>query len=69
MSRVLSLSSLLLLSACASMGDNGGWHGENAQPFDAARDKCETESASVPKGEARRQAFEACMAGQGWHRR
>jgi hypothetical protein len=68
MARFLLLSPLVLLSACASMHDNG-WQGDDAQPFDAAKDRCEAESATVPKGDARRQAFEACMAGQGWHRR
>jgi hypothetical protein len=67
MSRLLFLTPLVLLAACASMSDNG-WQGDNAQP-DAAKEKCESEAASVPKGDARKQAFEACMAGQGWHRR
>jgi hypothetical protein len=68
MTRFLFLTPLVLLGACASMSDNG-WQGDNAQPFDAAKEKCEAEAAGVPKGEARRQTFEACMAGQGWHRR
>ena len=65
MRRIL-LPCLCLLAACATMNDEG-WRGENAQPFDAAKAKCGTESADIPK-DARRQAFDACMAGQGWRR-
>lgn len=61
------LSAALLASACvtvidASEGTN--WQGENAQPFDAARQGCkDTASDNVNSS-----AFIACMAAKGWTR-
>lgn len=56
-----------LLAACATTHD-AGWHGSGAAPFDAAKAGCEYESLAQPAGDARTQAFEACMAARGWHR-
>jgi hypothetical protein len=72
MNRLLILSALsaaLMTSACvtvidASDSDDLAWHGENAQPFDGARDECR---ASTGKG-LRSDAFRACMAEKGWTR-
>ena len=64
-----ALSASLMASACvtvidASDSDDLAWHGENAQPFDAARDECR---ASTGKGQ-HSDAFRDCMAGKGWTR-
>ena len=72
MKRVLilaALSAALMTSACvtvidASDSDDLAWHGNNAQPFDAARADCR---ASTGKGQAS-DAFRACMAEKGWTR-
>ncbi|MDI1327095.1 MAG: hypothetical protein PSV23_09900 [Brevundimonas sp.] len=72
MKRLLILSALsaaLMTSACVTVidatdGDDFGWHGENAQPFDAARDACR---ASTGHGQ-RSEAFRECMAAKGWTR-
>ena len=59
-------SAAVLTSGCimvngADVSDDTAWHGNNAQPFDAARDDCHrtTDSGS---------AFRACMAEKGWTR-
>lgn len=57
-----------LLAACASGGDTRGWHGADAQPFDASLAECENEAASQPAGDAGAEAMEACMARHGWTR-
>lgn len=61
----------LVAAGCASTGavDARGWSGEGAEPFDGARAACEADAAAMPAGEARRVAFETCMARKGWHRR
>lgn len=64
-----AVSASLMASACvtvidASDSDDLAWHGENAQPFDAARDACR---ASTGKGQ-RSDDFRDCMAGKGWTR-
>lgn len=72
MKRVLILAALsasLMTSACVTVIDASddadmAWHGENAQPFDAARDACR---ASTGRG-LRSDAFRACMADKGWTR-
>lgn len=65
--RQLLLSSIFLsfAAACASTstGDNGGWTGEGAQPFDRAQQECEAETLANHGT-----AFEACMATKGWTR-
>lgn len=70
MKRVLILaaaaSAAVLTSGCimvngADMSDEAAWHGNNAQPFDAARDDCDERTES-------RDAFRACMAEKGWTR-
>ena len=58
----------LAAAGCASLHD-AGWTGEGAEPFDGARAACEAEAVATPAGDARTRAFEACMAGKGWHRR
>lgn len=65
--RNLLLLTTCLLGACATTGGNGGWHGENAQPYDGAKAACEAEVAGMAQ-DTRTQAFEACMATRGWHR-
>jgi predicted small secreted protein len=62
-------SAALLTSACVTVIDAGddhdlAWHGENAQPFDAARSECR---ASTHHGQ-QSDAFRDCMAGKGWTR-
>ena len=64
-----ALSASLMTSACVTVIDASddadmAWHGENAQPFDAARDACR---ASTGKGQ-HSDAFRACMADKGWTR-
>ena len=64
-----ALSASLLTSACVTVIDASddadmAWHGENAQPFDAARDACR---ASTGRGLSS-DAFRACMADKGWTR-
>ena len=58
----------LMTSACVTVidadGEDYAWHGENAQPFDAARDACR---ASTGRGQ-HSDAFEACMSARGWTR-
>ena len=59
------LASALMTSGCITVIDadrgDGAWHGNNAQPFDAARDNCDERTES-------RDAFRACMAEKGWSR-
>ena len=62
-------SAALATSACITVidadGDNDtAWHGENAQPFDAARDQCRAEN----HGRHVEGAFRECMARKGWTR-
>ncbi len=72
MKRLLILSALsaaLMTSACvtvidASDSDDLAWHGQGAQPFDAARAECR---ASTGHGQ-RSDEFRACMADKGWTR-
>lgn len=64
-----ALSAALMASACvtvidATEGEDFAWHGENAQPFDSAREACR---ASTGKGQ-RSDDFRDCMAGKGWTR-
>ena len=68
MRRLAMLFATLALAGCASLHD-AGWKGTDAEPFDGARAACESEAASTPEGAARAAAFDACMAGKGWHRR
>jgi hypothetical protein len=65
--RTKSLLAATGRAACASMAD-AAWAGEGTEPFDGARDACETASAALPKDD-RAAAFGACMAKRGWHRR
>lgn len=72
MKRLLILAvaaAALTTSACVTVIDADGdddlaWHGDNAQPFDSARDGCR---ASTGKGQ-RSDAFRDCMAAKGWTR-
>lgn len=61
-------SAALATSACVTVidadGDDMAWHGESAQPFDAARSECR---ASTHSGQGSG-AFRDCMAGKGWTR-
>jgi hypothetical protein len=64
----MPIAAALSLAACASLHD-AGWQGSGAEPFDGAKGACESEAAATPAGDARVAAFDACMAGKGWHRR
>ena len=60
------LAAALATSGCitvidADHGDGGSWHGNNAQPFEAARDDCDRTIEN-------RTAVRACMAEKGWPR-
>ena len=60
------LTSALMTSGCimvngADMDDDTAWHGNNAQPFETAREECDERTES-------RDAFRACMAEKGWTR-
>lgn len=59
------LAAALMTSGCITVIDadheDGAWHGNNAQPFDAARADCDDRTES-------RDAFGACMAEKGWTR-
>ena len=64
-----TISAALLTSACVTVIDASddadlAWHGENAQPFDAARSQCRSET----RHGAHSDAFRDCMAGKGWTR-
>jgi hypothetical protein len=52
-------------SACITVidadSDDTAWHGNNAQPFEAARADCDDRTQG-------RDAFRACMAEKGWTR-
>ena len=69
MKRLLILATTaaaLMTSGCimvngADVSDDTAWHGNNAQPFDAARDGCHRTTDSD-------RAFRACMAEKGWTR-
>ena len=73
MKRVLvlaaAMSAALMASACVTVidatdNDDLAWHGQDAQPFDDARD---SRRASTGKGQ-HSDAFRDCMAGKGWTR-
>lgn len=73
MKRLATLAALaaaaLMTSACITVidgddDDNVNWSGQNAQPFDSARDGCRE---TAGRNEASR-AFEACMLAKGWSR-
>jgi protein involved in sex pheromone biosynthesis len=62
-----TLSAALMTSACVTVIDasdsDDAWHGNNAQPFEAARDACRAEA-----GDRHGDAFRDCMAAKGWTR-
>lgn len=60
---IASLAVALLTAACASTGDDRGWTGQDAQPFDGAVEECQAQTLAT-----RGPAFEACMATKGWTR-
>lgn len=71
MKRLIALSALaaaLMTSGCITVidadTDGVNWTGQNAQPFDRARDDCREET----DGGQRSRAFAACMAEKGWTR-
>jgi hypothetical protein len=63
-----ALSASLMTSACVTVidadDDDMAWHGENAQPFDAARDACRASTGRNQHSDE----FRACMASRGWTR-
>ena len=62
-----ALSASLMASACVTVIDatdsDDAWHGNNAQPFDAARADCRASA-----GNQHNDAFRDCMAAKGWTR-
>lgn len=62
---LIALSAAVMVSGCITVidadGDDSAWHGNNAQPFDAARADCDERTTG-------REAFRACMAEKGWTR-
>lgn len=60
---IASLLLAALATACASVGDNGGWTGSGAQSFDSAVQECQAETLSNHGT-----AYDACMATKGWTR-
>lgn len=62
-----AVSAALLTSACVTVIDasdsDDAWHGNNAQPFEAARDACRAQA-----GGRHGDAFRDCMAARGWTR-
>lgn len=72
MKRLIVLSAIaasLMTSACitvidADAADGVNWSGQNAQPFDGARDACADRVGDDPRS----RAFAACMAEKGWTR-
>ena len=72
MKRILILAAVsasLMASACVTVIDAGhddhiGWHGQNAQPFDGAREDCRARTGHNERSDA----FAACMAEKGWTR-
>ena len=62
-----AVSASLMASGCVTVIDasdsDDAWHGNNAQPFDAARDACRAEA-----GSRHGDAFRDCMAAKGWTR-
>ncbi|HEY0600236.1 hypothetical protein [Brevundimonas sp.] len=64
-----AVSASLMASACitvidADSDDHVGWHGQNAQPFDGAREDCRARTGRNEHSDA----FAACMAEKGWTR-
>ena len=62
-----TVSAALMTSGCITVIDADGddsWHGNNAQPFDAARAQCRAETRHGSHSDA----FRDCMAGKGWTR-
>lgn len=61
-------SAALLTSACVTVidatDDDLAWHGEDAQPFDTARDACRAQTGKGRHSDA----FRDCMAQRGWTR-
>jgi hypothetical protein len=57
-----------MTSACVTVidadGEDYAWHGDNAQPFDAARDSCRATTGKSMHSDA----FRACMSEKGWTR-
>jgi len=62
-----AVSAALMASGCVTVIDasdsDDAWHGENAQPFDAARAECRASA-----GHGHGDAFRDCMAAKGWTR-
>ena len=72
MKRLIALAAVsasLMASACitvidADSDDHVGWHGQNAQPFDGAREDCRARTGRNEHSDA----FATCMAEKGWTR-
>jgi len=60
--RFFAVSLTLLLSACAGAHEPG-WTGQDAEPFDNAKARCQIETQTVDGPD-----FERCMANLGWRR-
>ncbi|MCX7358235.1 MAG: hypothetical protein NT015_08855 [Alphaproteobacteria bacterium] len=61
--RLMIFAAVALVSACASSGNDEGWTGNNATPFDSAVIACRIETQTTEGAQ-----YEACMASKGWTR-
>jgi hypothetical protein len=67
--RLRLLSVVVLSSLAAGCAHSGrGWTGEGATPFDTAQSQCDAKTRDLPAGKSREDAFDACMAENGWKR-
>ena len=65
MTRLLALTAIaaaLMTSACITINDAPDWHGQGAEPFDAAREHCSAQAG----GDQSSRAFDDCMKAKGW---
>jgi hypothetical protein len=55
-----------LVAGCAH--SERGWTGEGATPFDTAQARCDAKTRDLAAGKTREDAFDDCMAENGWKR-
>jgi hypothetical protein len=58
----------LVCFACGCATHDRGWSGAGATPFDTAQAQCDAKTRELPAGKARENAFDDCMADNGWKR-
>ena len=54
-----------VLAGCATT-NGAGWSGDGAVELDFATAACKSDVEHLPKGKMREEAFEECMASNGW---